>query len=164
MGPLGDNVMSLKFALRSAAVFGLLIVLSSAAQSQVVAAGKCNVNAISWRIPHDGLSTSEQSPVDIPHTRTNFTLAAPGCVVVQVTAEATQHTPAAKSILTLVLDDGVVTNQFFGTRPASTQLLTTTRTFWDLPAGAHHVSLQAHSDNGDQISVTPLVIAVHYRK
>jgi hypothetical protein len=156
--------MSMKFALRSAAVFGLLIGLASAGHAQVVATGKCNVNAISWRIPHDGVSTSKQSPVNLPHTRTNFTMAAPGCIVVQVTAEATTHTPAGKIILTLVLDGGVVTNQFFGASLVRTQLLTTTRTFWDLPAGAHYLSLQAQSNNGDQISVFPQVIAVHYRR
>jgi hypothetical protein len=157
--------MSLKFALRSAVTTGLLMVLLSADAFSALptVTGRCNVNAIAWKIPNDGLSTNEQSPVAIPHTRTNFTMAAPGCIVVQVTAYATTSV-SGKIWLYLVLDDGVVTNQIFGEGGARTRLLTTTQIFWDLSAGAHHLNLQAHSDNGDGITVVPLNITVQYRK
>jgi hypothetical protein len=153
------------FALRSAAAAGLMIAFSSGAFSAAIVpeAGNCNVNATAWKELNDKTSTSSTSPVSLPHTVTSFTTSAPGCIVVQVTGYATGNVDDA-ALLYFFLDGEGVTNQTFGRRGTTRELVTTTQILQNVSAGSHRLSLRMSSSFGHQVTVTPLTIAVHHRK
>jgi hypothetical protein len=157
--------MLIRFAPCSAAVIGLVMALSSAAFPAIPGpeTGNCNVNVIAWKELDQKNSISSTSPVGLPGTSTAFTMAAPGCIVVQVTGFARGNVDDA-ALLYFVLDGAVVTNQIFGRRGLTSELVTTTQIIKNVSAGLHRLSLRASSAFGDQVIVTPINITVHYRK
>jgi len=154
----------LRLGLRNATVAGLVVALSSAASSAPVVpdGGNCSVNATAWKIPNNSRTTASQSPVGVPDTRTDFTMAADGCAVVQVTAYANTHSDA-ELFLYFVLDGVVGPNQMLSEVSETSDLVTTTHILQNVTAGAHRLSLRV-ATNGAQAFIIPLNITVRYRK
>src|SRR5215204_4847396 len=107
--------MLFRFAVRSAGVISVMMALSTGAFSAPIVpeAGNCIVNATAWKIPNSGtLTTTSQSPIAVPNAGINFTMAAAGCAVVQVTADALSS-GGGQLLLYFVLDGAVISTQSF---------------------------------------------------
>ena len=131
------------------------------------ALGICNVNAIAVRDIQDLFGTTSTTGVDIPHMSVTFTLAAPGCVVAEFTANASADNTFENSSVLFDLDNGqLVAPKTFGNKIATgrTEVLTAKYVFFNLPAGTHSVKMKLQSDNGTKIYVSYKTLLVHYRK
>ena len=143
----------------------LLFARADAARAAAVG-GNCSVNTIAYRESDDSFVTSSTDPVSITGMASSFTLAAPGCVVVQFTAYATTDTGTNASYITFDLD-GTAKNQLFADRlpVGRTALVTVVYIFRNVTAGAHLLKVKLQSSDGTQVQANgPKTVLVHYRK
>ena len=132
----------------------LLFARADAARAAAVG-GNCSVNTIAYRESDDSFVTSSTDPVSITGMADSFTLAAPGCVVVQFTVHATTDT------------GGTAKNQLFADRlpVGRTDLVTVVYIFRNVTAGAHLLKVKLQSSDGTQVQANgPKTVLVHYRK